>query len=339
MAVGAPELVRSPLWLPLEVLETGTVRLMRLDEAAYRAAAFLDQRLLAGSLAQERCSLAALRAAAARLPARPQFIFHIGHVGSTLIARLLGEHPGVFALREPALLRTLAAPGTPAAPVTDLDTLLALLGRSWRPGQQALVKATSFVSELAGAILAASGAPPVLLVYAQPLAYISGILAGPNSRHEARQLQAARRARLARRLGEDPAALAPRSEGEAIALSWLAEMTALAAAAPQGRALWVDFDAFLDAPEAGLEAMFVALGHAVAPPQLGALVRGPLMNRYSKALEHPYDAALRRQLLAQARAGERAEIARGLEYLGRLAARHPTVAAVMARAGAPPARP
>jgi hypothetical protein len=61
----AEDLVRSPAWYPLETLEADTVRVLRLDEAAYRAASFLDQRLLAAGHEQSTCALAA--AAAGRL--------------------------------------------------------------------------------------------------------------------------------------------------------------------------------------------------------------------------------------------------------------------------------
>jgi hypothetical protein len=75
-----------------------------------------------------------------------------------LISRLLVEHAGIFALREPALLRAIAArvtPSTPAARTPGLDVALALLGRTWRREQRAVVKVTSFVSELAERMLAA----------------------------------------------------------------------------------------------------------------------------------------------------------------------------------------
>jgi len=47
------------------------------------------------------------------------------------------------------------------------------------------------------------------------------------------------------------------------------------------------------------------------------------MGRYSKAPEYPYDAALRREVLAAAAAEHRDEIARGLAWLERMAARLP----------------
>ncbi|MEL7190174.1 MAG: hypothetical protein AAGK17_11525, partial [Pseudomonadota bacterium] len=53
-----------------------------------------------------------------------RFIFHIGHVGSTLLARLLGEAPDTLALREPQLLRQFA----------ELKTLEGLAHSPWPPG-------------------------------------------------------------------------------------------------------------------------------------------------------------------------------------------------------------
>src|SRR3546814_11181175 len=83
-----------------------------------------------------------------------QYIFHIGNVGSTLISRLLGELPGVLALREPLLLRAFAemlGPVSPPSPWVDTDgrlaPLTALLSRTFRPDQRATDKSTSLSSE------------------------------------------------------------------------------------------------------------------------------------------------------------------------------------------------
>src|SRR5262249_28044027 len=154
----AEELVRSPAWLPLEAAPDGTVRLIRLDEAAYRAASFLDQRLLGAGYREGACGVAVLDAAATRLPRPAHYIFHIGHVGSTLISRLIGARERFFCLREPALLRPLAALSpTAGTRARSLDVALALLGRTWRPGQSVVLKVTSFVSEMAEPILEADG--------------------------------------------------------------------------------------------------------------------------------------------------------------------------------------
>ena len=330
--ITAQDIARSPAWLPLEA--DTAVRLVQLDESAYRSASFLDQRLLALGYPQGECSFAVLEAAAARLNPRAYWIFHTGHVGSTLVSRLTGAHAGLFALREPALLRGLAALEPSPARAAALAVTLALLGRTWRADQRAVVKATSFVSELAEPILAAPDQPAALFMFAQPHAYLQSIFAGPVSRVESRQLAAARVQRLARRLGPGEWRPDLRSEGECIAMSWLCEMTVLhqAASSCEDRVLWIDFDEFLAAPAAALAPIFRALGADAPMSEIAALAGGPLMHQYSKAPEHPYDAELRRSLLLAADHEHAAEIRRGMAWLHRVGAQQETVAAVLERA-------
>ena len=116
------ELTATPRWFPhqLNVIDH-KVLLVERSEADYRAASFLDDH----RLPLRRCprdrrmgSPGAAMPPGARRDA--QYIFHIGNVGSTLISRLLGELPAVFALREPLLLRTFyeldRIEGTPRSP-------------------------------------------------------------------------------------------------------------------------------------------------------------------------------------------------------------------------------
>jgi hypothetical protein len=322
--IAEEDIAHSPAWLPLEVDATA-VKLLCLNEAAYRAASFLDQRILSLGYEQQACTVATLQAAAARLARRAQYVFHIGHVGSTLISRLIGEHPQLFSLREPALLRTIAAGYSEGSGVPDLSLALALFSRTWRPCQRAVIKVTSFVSELAETILAGAERPAAIFVFAQPLPYLQGILAGPNSRVETRQLAPARLQRLARRLMQSGWRPEVRSEGEYIAMSWLCEMTALQQAARRvGRqVLWVDFDVFLAGPVAALEAILRTLGVSAAAAEIEALVTGPLMRQYSKAPEYAYDASLRRQVLESADREHHTEISRGMDWLQKAAVHDP----------------
>lgn len=327
LTIAPDELVASPAWFPLENIEGEAVRLIQLDEAAYRAASFLDQRLLGAGYRQSACGLAVLSGAAGRLAAPSHYIFHIGHVGSTLISRLLGAHQSFFALREPALLRAVSVRPAPDGGAPSLGVVLALLGRTWRKNQRAVIKATSFVSELADPMLAAGHRPSAIFMFAHPLAYLCGIFAGPNSRADTRELASARLQRLLRRLGEGDWRPDPLSEGECVAMSWLCEMTALQQVAERfaSQVLWVNFDTFLGEPFAGLQAIFQALGEKPAPRQIESLVTGPMMRQYSKAPEHAYDAALRRAVLLSAEREHAAQIRRGLQWLQRLSARHPLI--------------
>lgn len=328
--VTAEQLAESPAWLPLETAARDRLRMVRLDEAAYRAASFLDQRILLTHPEEGTCTMATAAASASRLEPRAHYIFHIGHVGSTLLSRLVGEYPAFFSVREPAPLRVIATAPARAFGALELPALLALLARTWSPRQRAVIKATSFVSEIAEPILGASGDARAVLVFSSPLAYLRCILGGPNSRVESRTLAPSRLARLRSRLGSDGSP-EPQSEGEAIAMSWLSEMTALrrTAAGFGPRILWVDFDAFLAAPAAGLDRILRALGAAPELREIEALLAGPWLRRYSKAPEHAYDAALRRMVLESADREHGAEVRRGMEWLERLAGRHPEVGAAL----------
>ena len=80
-------------WL-VQAIDPGArlMRLVRMDEAAYRNASFLDDRMFASQVETLLCPLdEAIDALSAGSRDDARWIFHIGHVGSTLIARLLGE--------------------------------------------------------------------------------------------------------------------------------------------------------------------------------------------------------------------------------------------------------
>lgn len=315
------DILDSPAWFPFQ--RDGAESLwVRLDEPAYRAASFLDQRLLSKGYEQTSCPMKIAHSAAAGLAPRSHYVFHTGHVGSTLISRLVGAHEKLFSLREPPLLRTLAQKDPREENDLDLRSVLALLSRTWRPTQRAVVKATSFVSELAGEILATDSEAKAILMFADPLSYMRGILGGPNSRVESKHLAPSRLRRLAKRLSGESWRPDPRSEGEHVAMTWLSEMTALWAAAEQhrSRVMWVNFDAFLTQPAGVLGGVFQALGVAAAAGEMEALARGPLMRQYSKAPEYAYDAALRREVQLSADAEHGTEIRRGMQWLERVAA-------------------
>lgn len=326
-AVAAEELALSPAWLPLDAVCPGNRRLLRLDEAAYRAASFLDQRLLATNLPVATVSASTVSAAAARLVPGADYLFHIGHVGSTLVSRLIGEFPGLFSVREPLILRDAAAQAA------DLRDALSLLARTWRPGQRAVIKATSFVSDIAGPILDLDAQAAAILMFTAAPAYLRCILGGPHSRAESRALAPARLARLRRRLGKGTFGTDPQVEGQWIAMSWLCEMVCLQEAARRfpSRILWVDFDRFLAAPLPHLQAIVRALGATMQPQDIEDILAGPLMHLYSKAPEHAYDAALRREVLASAEREHQVEIRRGMAWLEALAAREPAAAEALGR--------
>jgi hypothetical protein len=300
-----------------------------MDREAYRNASFLDDRLFQ---APQDAHVLPLVQAISGLSERPRhaarWIFHIGHVGSTLVARLLGELPGVLSVREPRILRDLVAMPQ-AERAASVVAAVRLLSRTFAPDEIALVKATSFVSEIAPELVPAGGR--ALFLFAQPHAYICGILAGENSIRELHALADSRKARMIGRVGAIPGG----SDAHLAAAAWACEMTALeAAAAVMGDRLvrWDDFDRMLSDMRTALRELVDFLGFEAEGHALEAIAAGPLMWRYSKATEYEYSPALRRELLEAAAQEHAADIADALMGLGEMAEDWPLLKSALNRA-------
>lgn len=341
---GIPEdLGRSPELFPHQLnVRDDSIEFLRLSRADYETASFLDGRILTPGSQRVELPWPQVAGAikAAGLAEACDYIFHIGHVGSTLLSRLVGAHRGVFALREPAVLRTFAQineePEAKPRAWPDagwderLGGCLKLLSRTFEPQQIAVIKATSFVCEISAALLSRPANPKALMMFVSPESYLATILGGPNSRREAALLTPSRLARLQRRIGADVGQATRLSEGEAVALGWACETAALAhsASAAAARVLRLDFDRFLAEPLL-LMTVLQHFGIDAGLREVHAILRGPHMRRYSKAPEHAYDAALRREVLDEARAVHGEEIRRGLAWLDRAAAQFAAVRAAM----------
>lgn len=299
-----------------------------LTEADYRAASFLDQRLLTDRIGREWLAwdvVPDLGPAAAA----PHFIFHIGHVGSTLVSRLLADTDDILPLREPMLLRTLARVAervdrpesvwSPDRYRQRLAQTVGWLGRGFAPGQHAMVKASSVITAIADDLTGADGRALFLHV---PLArYIETILAGEASLAETLAQAPARMARLAAQLPDFPVALWQLPPVTRIAMSWLCEMATAQRAVPptDPRHLWVDFEAMLAAPALSLAAISSHFGLAADAARIDAALAGPIMRQYSKAPEHGYSPDLRRQLQAQAAADHAPAITEAIAWVEALA--------------------
>lgn len=343
--MNAASLAASPDAYPQAVdLVRGLVLVIRMDAQGYRTASFLDDRILGPRTEGAWLPAGTVAEAARRITARKplHFIFHGGHVGSTLLSRLLDETGGVLGLREPLPLRTLAeaeeALGRPDSLLSDgqfdglLDTLLALWSRGYASTRAVVVKATSTAGRLAPVILAR--APSARAVYlglrAEP--YLATLLGGANSAIDLRGHGPGRMRRLlaGRDLAVSP--LHALTTGELAALGWLTEglAQAKAGAAAGERVLALDFEAFLADVPAGLARVIAHFGLPRDEAWLAAAGRSAVLGQYSKAPEIPFPAGERAARLAAARREQRGEIAKGLAWLEQLARTDAGVAAVVA---------
>jgi hypothetical protein len=318
--------------------------LVQFDAAAYRAASFLDDRILTPKMRGVWVPIARVTAAARAVQnLRPlHFIFHTGHVGSTLVSRLLDETGVLLPLREPLPLRVLAnahdALGKPDSLLSPahFDALLDLLLTMWRRGygdsRAVVLKATSSAGRLAGPLLTKRDDARAICLNLRPEPYLATLLAGQNSVSDLRGHAAERMRRLIRTLSlERPTPLHALSPGELAALSWLTETATQYDVLQRftGRVIKVDFDALL-ADVAGVMARVAAhFGLTADERYLSTVARSPALTRYAKAPEHAYTPELRQQILSEARRTHGTEIRKGLAWLNGVARTHALAAAVM----------
>ena len=329
--LAAEEIARDARWLA-QALDpaAGDVRLVAMDRESYRAASFLDDRLLQQPVDAQIVAWPDIEAAVdGELRNDARWIFHIGHVGSTLVSRLLGEIDGVLALREPRLLRDVAL-SPPDVRARYIEPVAKLMSRTFAEDEVACVKATSFASEIAPQLVPAG--ERALFMFVSPRNYVASILAGENSLKELHSLADYRARRLNARGIALPAA---RSEGELAAYAWACEMATLEDAAdamPNRRIDWADFDTMLVAMPAELGRIAAFFGFVAEEARLEAIARSPIMGRYSKDPQYEYSPSLREELIAQEIRLRGREIEDGLAMLRMSAEKSPLLARALNRA-------
>ena len=318
------------------------VLLSTMSEERFHQASFLDQRIFAPDLPRQIVAWADIESISLPELPKPQYIFHIGHVGSTLVSRLLGELDSIFALREPAILRQLAdvhvnkpddVGWTSDEQAKRLGQVEQWLSRVFHANQRVMIKASSFVSPLARPLLADNGT--ALFLFASLSRYLQTILTGDASKQEAAALADLRLFRLAQHCGQTLDEKENLSLAQTAALGWLCEMATLCDAknqSPDATITWMDFDEFLKEPAAQLQLAASHFGRNLSPDHAQSLISGPIMSSYSKAPEFDYSASLREELLSEAAQIHADDIKQTLLWVDQLARRFPIIAVAITTA-------
>lgn len=297
------------------------ILLVRLSAADFRLSSFLDSRLLAPGMTAAWFDYIPVAASAQLIAPKPlHMIFHTGHVGSTLLSRLLDEVPGVLGLREPHPLQTMAdmadeAPGGEAYQ-ERLKTFLRLWSRGFETTRTVVLKATSIAGRIAPDIL--NAAPDLKAVYLSLPAesYIAANLAATSGAADLKTFEMLRHRRLSAKLGR--ALPEGGSAGELAAIAWMVERDSLerARAAAGRRLMLLDFETLL-ADLAG--SLGQVLRHFDLPPLADRLIISPALTRYSKAPEQlGFSPEIRAERIKQTRARFAPEIDKGLALISAL---------------------
>lgn len=297
----------------LHSFEGGEAVFVPMDRAAFRRSIFLDRRISPAQAGSYRVPAASLMETAP--PPQPcDWIFHIAHCGSTLLARALDELGSKLVLREPFALRQLALEGDPAL----LAPTLALLARRYPAAGPTLIKANVPVNFLLERIVTAQPEARAVFLYSDLADYLLAILRSDNHRNWLRNVTQQLAGMIAQPL--------PATDAELAALLWIEQLRRFAAALtmwPQARSL--EAETFFARPAETLLAAAALFGQSDAA--VPALVAGPLFNTYSKNPAQAFDNAAR---LAR-RAAIEGELAAEIDLANRwIAENAPDAAAVLA---------
>ncbi|MBA5687982.1 hypothetical protein [Rugamonas apoptosis] len=335
---------------PLQISARDSITLVRMSEDDYRNSGFLDHRIRRSDTTQFQLTLAEFCRVAPSLLSPPcsRYIFHISHVGSTLLSKVIGQAPRVLSLREPLLLRWLAeldvqlpVPESRVSPAqfdNYFAATLAFLSRQFSGGNDVVIKATSYTNVLARRILTQDHAPRALFVYSGLPAFLATIFKAGWGQDDIYAQAPSRLQRLHRLLDCDSWRLFDMSRGEITAMSWVAEMLTLTAAAVDcsDRVVWVDFDDYLLHDAATLPVLLDHLRLPYTQDQILTLVTGEVVRQNSKRPDTQYDGATRAKDIADVLRMDAVEVERGQRWFAAAATRYPAIADLERFAQVPP---
>ena len=337
-------LLQSPDCL-LHELDTVNRRglVVRISEADYRRASFLDHRVLKPETQGNWFPLEAIQSQTEGLlpPPAPHWIFHVSHCGSTLLSRLLAELPGNLPVREPLALLALSMTRRELGLVTSrLDSTgwdrlssltLRLLSRTYRKDQRVLLKATSACSNLLAPVLTRDPVSRAIMLHTDLETWLTIMLRKEGVRENGRFYAPAWFADFCELTGRRDLGLAALGDAEQFALNWLTGMLHFQRAREQmpERVLSLEFEDFLAQPAANLEQAARFLG--LDPAGVAQAVGGPLMKSYGKNPSIPFDAAERQREMEESRRVAGSEIRNGMVFAERLCNEMPMLAPVTAQ--------
>lgn len=335
------ELLADPRWLFMKFdINNNYCDFVRVDHGAYTDSMFLDHRVSADQSAVVRFELIPLLERFFRedIPQRPvNYIFHIGHCGSTLISRILGGLDEVLALREPlpviALSDHYRQLDKPPLYINDqqysrLEAFVVyLVTRTFTEKQTALVKPTSYCYNIANRLMGYNSGSKSALLYISLESYLATMLRAPQRREEAVNTAGYCLTDLISITGADCHLSEAMSVEYAIALNWITQMAWLMrmnrSQALTPRIHIMDFEAFLRDPVDKLQGLCAFLGINANPSKIEEVIKGPILQSYSKKPGFYYDSSSRTDELDLSRKKFTKEIRAALAWAEELCAGQP----------------
>ncbi|MEP3113629.1 hypothetical protein [Nisaea sp.] len=307
------DLIRSPeKYLHSIDVQRGTGSLFPTTAEDYAASSFLDSRIKRSSELVYDLPLEIL------LRMRPwfeknrrphNFIFHVGHCGSTLLSRLLGELPGLFALREPLPLRTLTEFAEPGKPVSDawsaaFSVVLGLLSRVYNPNDRAVIKPSSFCNRLIPRLLSWHEDSKAIFLFIDLETYLATMTKQTNRRETRYAITKFHRAELQHLLGDPDFSEESLSDIQCAALNWLTSMSTFMQLSDtpmhKDRVRYLLFDDFLADRSAVLEEAASFFDISYSGNDIANLATSSINSMYSKNPNRTFNTDIRHRILTAA---------------------------------------
>ncbi|MGA9855488.1 MAG: hypothetical protein WBR29_09460 [Gammaproteobacteria bacterium] len=320
---------------------------VRVNESVYREASFLDDRILNPQTEGFWLPLESVLQQTGQLtPAKPHYIFHVGHCGSTLISRLLAELPHCLPLREPMSLLTLAVARRELGRVSSwlttaqwnqlLQTAISSLARTYRKSDKSLIKVTSNAGNLLESLLPVSeGDSHILMMYISLESYLAVMLRTQDLRASIHAFSPVWMTDFCRLTGRTDLCLAELGDAQQITLKWLVILMLFvrAGTSSQSESQLLNFDKFLMNPLERFMQITGLFKLECDMEKARQLLDGPMMQRYSKIPTQSFNHTQRNSELRDARQKFQPEINAGLKWAETLCREIPALASVAAYLG------
>lgn len=317
------QIIENDLWIPASIRPEGEFRFLECTPRTFTDSAFLDRSRIQGTTGRQ----VAVKYDELEpfLPAAPEniaHIFHISHVGSTLVAKVLGDLPGVRVFREPSIIRELVSQYLllpEGSSPFSLETLndytyatIRLLGR----GSQAktIIKHTSHNNLIVDKLLF-DEKPRALGLYTSLENFLAHAGRSDGTRDDVYLSMGTRLKYLNKHSDFYRLNLADLDYWEMAACLWIAEMHKLCAARLRFENLQlVNFDEEMHQQKHFVKVLCQALGFSAGEATLSRLLDSPEWGNASKSSGRDFDYSDRVQKIADARLKDHFYIQKALDF-------------------------
>lgn len=226
------------------------------------------------------------------------YVFHVAHCGSTLLARALDIADRTLVIREPFALRQLGAdaaaqPGGPRDPddwSRRLGLVSGLLGRTWGPAQAAIVKANVPVNFIIPRLMQLEEGNRGILLYAELERYLVSVLKSPMHQRWVMNVLGHIAGAVMTTAPFDKINLAAMTPPQAAACLWLVQMYRFAdALSGEPRLKSLNCEDLFSRPFDTLTAAFAHFDIEIDEEDVRAIIDGGLFGRHAKIPDRPYD--------------------------------------------------